>query len=71
MPAGALTVTGLVANPLPQALVLTAIVIGFALACFAIALVLRLNAMTGADDADVLQAAEPPPLARGDPGELS
>ena len=37
------------ANPLPQALVLTAIVIGFALLCFSLVLVVRL-----------MRAAEPP-----------
>lgn len=49
------------ANPLPQALVLTAIVIGFALACYSLALVLRLIQSTGADDAQALRLAEPLP----------
>lgn len=49
------------ANPLPQALVLTAIVIGFALVCFSLALVLRLIQRTGIDDAHVLRQAEPLP----------
>jgi multicomponent Na+:H+ antiporter subunit C len=48
------------ANPLPQALVLTAIVIGFALVCFALALVLRLIQDAGTDDALALRHAEPP-----------
>jgi multicomponent Na+:H+ antiporter subunit C len=47
------------ANPLPQALVLTAIVIGFALMCFALVLVLRLIDTTGSDDVATLHAAEP------------
>jgi multicomponent Na+:H+ antiporter subunit C len=47
------------ANPLPQALVLTAIVIGFALICFALALVLRLIQHVGTDDALALRQAEP------------
>jgi multicomponent Na+:H+ antiporter subunit C len=49
------------ANPLPQALVLTAIVIGFALVCFSLALVLRLIQRTGIDDAQQLRQAEPLP----------
>ncbi len=49
------------ANPLPQALVLTAIVIGFALVCFSLALVLRLIQSAGTDDALELRMAEPHP----------
>ncbi|MDM7455799.1 MAG: NADH-quinone oxidoreductase subunit K [Tepidimonas sp.] len=49
------------ANPLPQALVLTAIVIGFALVCFSLALVLRLIQRLGTDDALALRLAEPAP----------
>jgi multicomponent Na+:H+ antiporter subunit C len=49
------------ANPLPQALVLTAIVIGFALVCFSLALVLRLIQRADTDDALALRAAEPLP----------
>lgn len=49
------------ANPLPQALVLTAIVIGFALVCFSLALVLRLIQRADSDDALALRAAEPLP----------
>ena len=60
-----------VANPLPQALVLTAIVIGFALACFSVALALALQRRTGGEaDADALRFAEPPAKAGGDPGAL-
>ncbi|MCU0976125.1 MAG: NADH-quinone oxidoreductase subunit K [Steroidobacteraceae bacterium] len=62
------------ANPLPQALVLTAIVIGFALLCFSLVLVLRLIQRAGTDDALELRAAEPvatdavkPPLADDPP----
>lgn len=46
-------------NPLPQALVLTAIVIGFALVCFSLVLVLRLIRDAGTDDALALRQAEP------------
>lgn len=49
------------ANPLPQALVLTAIVIGFALVCFCLVLVLRLIRDAGTDDALDLRHAEPRP----------
>lgn len=49
------------ANPLPQALVLTAIVIGFALVCYSLALALRLIQSTGTDDAQDLRMAEPMP----------
>jgi len=48
------------ANPLPQALVLTAIVIGFALLCFALVLGARLTRLNSHGDANRLQASEPP-----------
>lgn len=50
------------ANPLPQALVLTAIVIGFALLCFSLVLVLRLIHDAHDDDALALRHAEPSPV---------
>lgn len=43
------------ANPLPQALILTAIVIGFGLIAFALVLVYRTYVTTGTIDADALQ----------------
>jgi multicomponent Na+:H+ antiporter subunit C len=46
-------------NPLPQALVLTAIVIGFALLCWSFVLVLRLIRDADTDDALALREAEP------------
>ncbi len=46
------------ADPLPQALVLTAIVIGFALTAFFAVLVKRVFAVTGTDDTDALEASE-------------
>ncbi|GAB4206952.1 MAG: Na+/H+ antiporter subunit C [Tibeticola sp.] len=49
------------ANPVPQALVLTAIVIGFALLCFSLVLVLALVRRTGTDDVRGLPFAEPAP----------
>ncbi len=47
-------------NPLPQALVLTAIVISFALLCFSLVLAIRLLESAGHDDLALLRAAEPP-----------
>jgi multicomponent Na+:H+ antiporter subunit C len=47
------------ADPLPQALVLTAIVIGFGVLAFAIALLHRAHQETGTDDIDRLDAFAP------------
>ena len=55
------------ANPLPQALVLTAIVIGFALTCFSFVLVLAVKQRIGVADSDDLEEAEPPPGPGGEP----
>ena len=74
VPEGASTISAAAANPLPQALVLTAIVIGFAIACFAIALVLALarQARPGDPvDADQLRHAEPLPRADGEPERVA
>lgn len=60
MEAGAATLASGAANPLPQALVLTAIVIGFALLCFGLVLAARLSRLAGSEDADALRATEPP-----------
>jgi multicomponent Na+:H+ antiporter subunit C len=68
--AGAMAPLAAVANPVPQALVLTAIVIGFTFACFGIALALALAAHDSRADADALEQAEPPPRPDGDPGDL-
>jgi multicomponent K+:H+ antiporter subunit C len=46
------------ADPLPQALVLTAIVISFAMTAFSIVLSLRSLALTGSDHVDGREAAE-------------
>lgn len=48
------------ANPVPQALVLTAIVIGFALTCLSLVLVVRLLQATRVQDAHALRVVEPP-----------
>lgn len=70
VPVGALAPAEAVADPLPQALVLTAIVIGFALACFGLALALALQSTSDVNDADQMDAAESPPRASGEPGNL-
>ena len=58
--AGDLTApAGIVANALPQALVLTAIVIGFGLLAFALVLVYRGYHALGTLDADRMREAEP------------
>ena len=49
------------AGPLPQALVLTAIVIGFALLCFSLVLAARVSRDHGHSDVARQQASEPPP----------
>jgi multicomponent Na+:H+ antiporter subunit C len=54
---------GLVANALPQALVLTAIVIGFGLFAFALVLVYRGYQNLGTLDTDEMRLAEPRPGA--------
>jgi multicomponent Na+:H+ antiporter subunit C len=46
------------ADPIPQALVLTAIVIGFAVVAFAAVLVHRVVDRTGTDDVDEMRATE-------------
>ena len=58
IPAGATQPIEPFADPLPQALVLTAIVIGFGLKVFALVLVSRLYQSTGTDDLDQLRTTE-------------
>jgi multicomponent Na+:H+ antiporter subunit C len=60
VPAGQ-ALLGASANPVPQALVLTAIVIGLALMGFALVLLMQLVKKTDADDAMALRWAEPVP----------
>jgi len=50
---------GAIANPLPQALILTAIVIGFAFFAFLLVLAYRTGQAFGTDETDVMRAAEP------------
>jgi multicomponent Na+:H+ antiporter subunit C len=58
VPDGAKTVEG-VANALPQALILTAIVIGFGLLVFALTLAWRSYEIFGTTEMDAMRAAEP------------
>ncbi|MCA0899674.1 Na+/H+ antiporter subunit C [Microbulbifer agarilyticus] len=50
-----------VANALPQAMILTAIVIGFGLLAFTLALVVACYRELGTIDSDHMRLAEPPP----------
>ncbi len=59
--AGETVLPATAANPIPQALVLTAIVIGFALVCFAFVLVVRVVRDGDTDSAEDLRYAEPAP----------
>ncbi len=59
VPPGALRPSELAANPLPQALILTAIVIGFALFTFLLVLGYRAYQELDADDTDNMRLAEP------------
>ena len=59
---------GAIANPLPQALILTAIVIGFAMFSFLLVLAFRAYQSLDADNTDTMRVAEPvdepnPPLS--------
>lgn len=61
-----LTATGKVADPLPQALVLTAIVIGFATTGFVIELALRSRHESGTDHVDAFEPGNTTPTAAED-----
>lgn len=68
VPEGQLQFADKFANPLPQALILTAIVIGFALFTFLLVLGYRAYQELDADDTDTMRLAEPenaprPPLS--------
>lgn len=58
------------ANPLVQALVLTAIVISFALLCFVLVLGARLRRTMGSDDIQKMRATEPAATESVKPPEL-
>jgi len=59
VPVGATAPAGFFANPLPQALVLTAIVISFAIFAFFAVLALRTYEIIDADNTDHMRLAEP------------
>lgn len=59
IPHGADQPTGPVANPLPQALILTAIVISFSFFAFLLVLAYRAYQELGTDDTDGMRVAEP------------
>jgi multicomponent Na+:H+ antiporter subunit C len=61
LPAGVTAPDGPVANPLPQALILTAIVIGFALFTFLLTLTYRSYQALSTSDTDAMRQAEPEP----------
>jgi multicomponent Na+:H+ antiporter subunit C len=52
------TLSGIYADPVPQALILTAIVISFGLQAFAIILIKRVYAVVNTDDLDDLKSNE-------------
>lgn len=58
IPQGAETLTELYADPLPQALILTAIVIGFGVQAFAIVLFKRTYQTVGTDDLDKMKSTD-------------
>lgn len=67
LPSGTDALAGPYANPLPQALILTAIVIGFAMFAFLMVLAFRAYQALNADNTDSMRLSEPegeprPPL---------
>lgn len=58
IPEGAEAPAGLIADPLPQALILTAIVISFALLAFALVLFLRTHQEIRTDDMERLRSTD-------------
>ncbi|MFP4126086.1 MAG: Na+/H+ antiporter subunit C [Alphaproteobacteria bacterium] len=65
---GAAVPDGAVANALPQALILTAIVIGFGLLAFTLVLVHRAHQALGTVEADGMRVAEPAGEGETEPG---
>lgn len=59
IPEGADVIAGPAANPLPQALILTAIVISFSFFAFLLVLAYRAYQEIGTDDTDGMRIAEP------------
>jgi multicomponent Na+:H+ antiporter subunit C len=71
VPPGETVLAASATDPLPQALVLTAIVIGFALTCFSLVLVLAIRERSGHTDSGALRMAEPAAGADGKPAPMS
>ena len=59
IPESADVIAGTAADPVPQALILTAIVIGFAVQAFAVILIRRVYQVVKTDDLDQLQSTQP------------
>lgn len=60
IPAGMTTPIEPYADPIPQALILTAIVIGFGVQAFALVLIKRVSLGSGIEDSDQLTATDTP-----------
>jgi multicomponent Na+:H+ antiporter subunit C len=58
IPPGAQRPIGPIADPMPQSLILTAIVIGFGVLAFMMVLVFRTNQVVGVDDIDGMRATD-------------
>ena len=58
IPEGAASIAGTYADPLPQALILTAIVIGFGIQAFTLVLLWRSKAVTSKGDVDDLRTTD-------------
>jgi multicomponent Na+:H+ antiporter subunit C len=58
IPLEATELTGSFADPLPQALILTAIVIGFGVQAFSLVLIKRVYQTVGTDDLDKMKATD-------------
>ena len=58
VPPGAAAPLGMIADPLPQALILTAIVIGFGVQAFALTLLKRAHRVVGTDDLDAMNTTD-------------
>jgi len=67
IPDGSLVALPPVADPLPQALILTAIVIGFGVQAFALVLIKRVYQAVGSDDIDEMTTTEKLPDAGYEP----
>lgn len=62
IPEGAIVPPAPYADPLTQAMILTAIVIGFGVQAFALVLIKRVYDTVGSDDVDLMRTTEAPPV---------